>query len=134
MSAAPKTSVVLGSLAKRKPRGRAHRRSITLLISGLQTNTVKRGSIVPKIFLDEELAETDRIVVEGERVWTDEMARLVATEYKDASVEHVSESRTEIYVPVKTEGIVTSSPLIDVAANLSVVVMCVLLLYLYLSQ
>jgi hypothetical protein len=130
----PKTTLLLGSVSgDRYPRTRAHQRRITLLIANLTDKTVKKGGVVPKICLEEELLDTDRIVVEGEKAWTNGMASYVAKEYPDASVEHVDETRTEIYVPIRREGILTTSPWTDILASLSVVLVCAYLLY-YLFQ
>lgn len=129
-----KTSVLLGHVSPAIPRTRAHQRRVSLLISSLNEKTIKRGSIVPKIFKEEELHGTDRVVIDGENAWTDDMEKYIAMEFTDCSVEHISERRTDIYVPVRNEGIITSSPRTDLLANLSVLVLCIYLLYYFVYQ
>ena len=131
MTSKQKATVLLGPLTQRVPRSRAHGRRVNLLIARLIDLSTKRGGIVPKIFKERELTDTDKIVVEGD--WNEEMERFVATEFKDASVEH-GDKRTEIYLRVKNEGIVTSSPWTDVIASLSVTILCSYLLYLFVYQ
>jgi hypothetical protein len=128
-----KTSVLLGHLAQRAYRGRYHRRRVTLLLSKLAEYAPKRGSIVPKIFVEEELATTDKITVEGENGFNDEMQKYISTEFPDAQVEH-SDGKVDIYLPVKEEGIITNSLYVDLFSNLSVVIVCLFLLYLFMYQ
>ncbi len=129
-----KTTVLLGTINTAIPRNKTHQRRVSTLITQLTERTVKRVSIVPKIFKDEELHNADRIVINGENAWTDSMEKYIVQEFSDCTVEHVNDQRTEIYVPVRREGIMTSSPRIDLLANLSVLGLCVYLLYYLLIQ
>jgi hypothetical protein len=129
-----KKNVALGPLTQRLKRTRAPQRRVSLLLSGLNQRTPKRGSVVAKIYTAEELYDTDKIVIEGQGSWTNEMTKFVTLDFPEASIEHCSTAKVEVYLPVKPEGIISSSPWTDVLADLSVFVVCTYLLYYILSQ
>lgn len=121
--------VLLGRIAKSLPRTRAHSRYVALLLQCLKDNVARRGGRLPRICVEEELREFDRVVVEGESCWNCEMAQVVMKKFPGVDIEQKSEGRVEIYVPVV--GVPPVFAWKDFTASLSVAVVCAYLLYLY---
>jgi len=128
-----KNTVLVGQLIVKKKRTASHRNYINSLIGEIRLAMSGRGGELPKIYLEKEMADVDKISIEGENNWCDRLNSDIPNRHPQITVQHGS-NKTELYVPVKNGGTFTPSPVVEIIASLSMIVLCVALLYLYLCQ
>ena len=126
-----RTQISLGSVVKQKERGPLHNRSVAELIVKLNDMSRSRMTTTDKIVQGRPLAEDDVVTIYGRDLWIEDMRKEILSRFPKATIDQQN-AVTNIHLPVSTEGVLTSSPHKDIGASLSVVSVCLLLLYLWL--